>query len=102
MPDVANNANDLVRRLAERALKETLAEWVFAGEVEPREFIADQDDFCIVAHFRLGEVAAFEKRDSHGADIVVIDIAYISVLALPGSRLGASLDFEREVRGLSG
>src|SRR5262249_3037360 len=102
MPDVADNADDFVRLPAERTREEALAQRVFASEVKPPKFVTDQDDFRIFAHIRLGEVAAFSQRDAHGAEIVVIDVAYISVRVLPGRRLRAALDFELKVSGLSG
>src|SRR5262245_28004510 len=102
MPYVSDNADDFVRLPAQRTCEEAFAERVFAGKVKPREFVTDQDDFRIVAHIRLGEAAALSQRDAHGSEVVVIDVAYISVRVLPGSRFRSSLDFELKVGGLSG
>src|SRR5262249_61069216 len=98
----ADNADDFVRLSAERNCEKALAERVFAGEVEPRKFVADHDDFRIVANVPLGEVAPLPHRDAHGAEIVVIDVAYITVRALRASRFRPALDFEIEVSGLPG
>src|SRR5262249_6693813 len=102
MPDVADNADDFVRLFIHPTQEQTAPHRVFACEVESRELVADQDDFRIVAHIRFVEISAFSQRDAHGAEIVVIDVAYISVWRLSGGRLRAALDFERKVSGLSG
>src|SRR5258707_14639567 len=97
MPDVANNADDFVRFLIQRSQAETLPQRVFANEEVLRKYFTDEDNFRIVVHFRLGEVAAFEQRDAHGAKIVVIDIADIRVRALSGKWSRVAFDCEREV-----
>ena len=93
--------SDVAQRVSD-GLPETLPQWIFASEVSLLEQLADEDDFRIFAHFRLGEAAAFQQRDVHGTKIVVIGVANVRVRALPGLRSPASLDHEGKVRGLPG
>src|SRR5437764_7896089 len=102
MPDIADNTDDFIRLLIRGAQPETLPERIFAGKEAPREQLADEDHFRITAHFRLRERAAVEQRDVHGAKIIVIHVANVSVGTWRGIRRRAPLNIERKVGGLSG
>src|SRR5213596_3801719 len=102
MPHVADDADDFVRPLAQRTEAETLPQRVFARKESLRKHLTDEDDFRIVAHFPRSEAAPFQKRDAHGAKIIVVDVANISVRALPGIRGRAPLNVEVKVSGLAG
>src|SRR5262245_19574411 len=90
MAHVADDADDLERKVPADIDQQTFAKGVFVREEPPSQFFADDDDLTGRSYLLLGELTAPKQGDFHRAKIVLIDAAVIGsyhISVIPGSAL---------------
>ena len=87
MPNVANDADDLIR-LAADSRDQSFAQCFFVRKSRIDELLADDDHLVALSHFLLGEIPSAQQRNSHRAEVVLVHATKVNAKAWSGETGG--------------